>query len=164
MKVFLCDFGMTKITLNSSSATATMGQLGTMRWRAPETFGKNPMWSTKADIYSLAVTMWELVARKIPFAEHNNEDIPMIVKMEEERPDIPEKCNAIVKKMIEWCWKQDPNERPSASELLQFIKENDQHFAKKVATPSSPVPAKQKEAQPRMNSYFVTFRFILRIE
>lgn len=135
----MCDFGMTKINLASSATTTTGSQFGTIRWRAPETFGKKPIWTTKADIYSLAVTMWEIVTRQIPFAEHGNDDIPMIVKMEAERPDIPETCNPIVKKLIEWCWKQDPSSRPTSLQLVQFIKENDHQFVKQVV-PSLAAP------------------------
>ena len=44
-------------------------ELGTLRWRAPETFGHDPIWTPEADIYSLGVTLYEIATRKVPFAD-----------------------------------------------------------------------------------------------
>ena len=43
--------------------------IGTVKWGAPETFEYPPLWTPKADIYSLGVTFYEIASRKVPFEE-----------------------------------------------------------------------------------------------
>ena len=68
MKVKLCDFGMSKMKVSSTSSTKTKHtSLGTTRWRAPETFGKNPTWNEMVDIFALGMTFYEIFTFKVPF-------------------------------------------------------------------------------------------------
>ncbi len=48
-------------------ATSKGEALGTVRWQAPETIGSKPQWTTKADVYSLGMTLWEIAAQQVPF-------------------------------------------------------------------------------------------------
>lgn len=44
-------------------------KVGTYRWAAPETRQKKPVWTEKADIYSLGMTFFEIASREVPFAD-----------------------------------------------------------------------------------------------
>ena len=58
------------VTINSYSFFFFfLPELGTLRWRAPETFGNNPTWSPEADVYSLGVTLFKIATRTVPFAD-----------------------------------------------------------------------------------------------
>ena len=64
----LADFGLS--TLKTSSASTTAGGFkGTVLWSAPELFKRGAKATTAADIYSLAMVLWELASRQIPFAD-----------------------------------------------------------------------------------------------
>jgi serine/threonine protein kinase len=45
---------------------------GTVRYSAPEMFSSEQEISEKCDVYSLGITMWQLVMSKIPFGEDLN--------------------------------------------------------------------------------------------
>lgn len=119
---------MSKSTVSSVATTKQAASVGSLRWKPPETFGKAGKWSTKSDIYSLGITIWEIVSRQIPFQGISDDDIPFLVKGDEERPPIPEDCYPIFKQMIEWCWQPSPDDRPSAAELLEFCAKHDQEM------------------------------------
>jgi serine/threonine protein kinase len=46
---------------------------GTVRYSAPELFSSKQAASEKCDVYSLGITMWQLVMGKIPFGEDQNQ-------------------------------------------------------------------------------------------
>jgi len=84
--------------------------LGTIAYRAPELFqGKLP--TTKADMYSLAVTLWALKHQQIPY--DGKQDAVLIYQVvafnRRPSPD-PE---------FQMLWHKDPTQRPDA-EQLQF--------------------------------------------
>jgi serine/threonine protein kinase len=60
--VKICDFGMARV----KSLGVTMTKLGTLQWVAPEVL-RDERYSEKADIYSFAILIWELIARKFFF-------------------------------------------------------------------------------------------------
>jgi serine/threonine protein kinase len=58
--VKICDFGMARV----KSLGVTMTKLGTLQWVAPEVL-RDERYSEKADIYSFAILVWELIASMI---------------------------------------------------------------------------------------------------
>ena len=83
--------------------------LGTVAYRAPELFqGELP--TTKADIYSLAVTLWALKHQQSPYpGPHNDLLIYQVVKFNRRPSPDPE---------FQTLWHQDPTQRPDADQLL----------------------------------------------
>src|SRR6185437_8723456 len=72
-KAKLTDFGLsrTKDETKSKDLLSTKQAVGTIQWMAPELFSRNPNYTQKSDIYSFGMTLWELVARRIPYAGTN---------------------------------------------------------------------------------------------
>jgi serine/threonine protein kinase len=58
-KVMLCDFGVSALLATSSSKRNTL--MGTPHWMAPEVVAVNPSYDTKADIWSLGITIHEMI-------------------------------------------------------------------------------------------------------
>jgi len=84
--------------------------LGTIAYRAPELF-KGELPTTKADIYSLTITLWTLKHQQIPY--HGKQDailIYQVVALNRRPSPDPE---------FQPLWPADPLERPDA-EQLQF--------------------------------------------
>ena len=46
---------------------AMTGLAGTFHWMAPEVLQSDANYSYKADVYSYAIVMWEIMAREPPF-------------------------------------------------------------------------------------------------
>jgi len=116
----ICDFGMAKDQGNSDLMGSFI--VGTPYWTAPEILQKKE-YSSKCDVYSFAMVLWEVINNKTPFTELKTlEDLIQKVAIEGIRPridldgnrtDVPQILN-----IIEICWNQDPLKRPSFSELV----------------------------------------------
>ena len=106
----ISDFGTAQI----SQATHTQidGFVGSPAYMAPEQINEEPP-SVQTDIYSLGVTMYELLAGRLPFQAANS--VAMINKilndtatpLKKIRPDIPDELVAIVEKAMA----RDPSKR-----------------------------------------------------
>ena len=106
----ISDFGTAQI----SHATHTQidGFVGSPAYMAPEQINEEPP-SVQTDIYSLGVTMYELLAGRLPFQAANS--VAMINKilndtatpLKKIRPDIPDELVAIVEKAMA----RDPSKR-----------------------------------------------------
>ncbi len=59
----ICDFGMARLKTASS---LVQSKVGTMLWMAPEVIEEQP-YDAKADIYSYALVLYELVTKTLPF-------------------------------------------------------------------------------------------------
>lgn len=99
----ISDFGTAQIS--QSTHTQIDGFVGSPAYMAPEQINEEPP-SVQTDIYSLGVTMYELLAGRLPFQAANS--VAMINKILNEeptpiksiRPDIPDKLVEIVEKAM----------------------------------------------------------------
>eukprot|EP00237_Pycnococcus_provasolii_P012036 CAMPEP_0205962774 /NCGR_PEP_ID=MMETSP1459-20131121/70768_1 /ASSEMBLY_ACC=CAM_ASM_001120 /TAXON_ID=41880 /ORGANISM="Pycnococcus provasolii, Strain RCC931" /LENGTH=607 /DNA_ID=CAMNT_0053335559 /DNA_START=81 /DNA_END=1903 /DNA_ORIENTATION=- len=84
----LCDFGMANIKTETSASTATGGGKGiTVKWTPPEIFGGSKM-SKMSDMYSVAVTLWEIAFRELPL-RHMPDPAYVVFIRGGERPPLP---------------------------------------------------------------------------
>jgi serine/threonine protein kinase len=84
----LTDFGLARM-YGDATLTATGAILGTLRYASPEQLGGTAVADERSDIYSLGVTLWELVTGKRLFtAENQNTVISQVLKTEVPRPSL----------------------------------------------------------------------------
>ena len=106
----LADFGCSQYSVNP-----TISQLqGTLAYCAPELFrGQLP--TTKADIYSLAITLWTLKTQEAPYQGENNFMVVYQVVSQRRRPSQDPDFEAL--------WDAEPERRPEAAllSLKNFI-------------------------------------------
>ena len=128
MRAKLADFGLSLVraetkskTTKKSSDTPTAGAAGTLRWMAPELFRRRAQYTPVCDIYSLAMTLWELAARKIPFSDAVDNSLVQKWVQEGEREDIPVDCPEHLTTLITQSWSETPTERPSALAIVQRL-------------------------------------------
>lgn len=110
-QVILMDFGIAKI-VGGTRHTATGAVVGTAMYMSPEQIkGEQP--DRRTDIYSLGVTLFEMVSGRPPFDAnsamtlmmmHINDPIPNIKSL---NPDVPDALVAVINKALE----KDPNDR-----------------------------------------------------
>lgn len=91
---------------------------------APELLD-NKQYSIKVDVYSYAVVLWEICARKTPYNELST---PMAiikhVTIEKKRPNmtvIPPDCPPQLIELMTKCWSHEASERPSFTEVISRL-------------------------------------------
>ena len=122
----LCDFGMAKIKRASSASTTTIGGEGiTVKWTPPEIFNGSKK-SKASDMYSVAVTLWEIACRDLPLPDMPDPAYVMFIRGGE-RPPLPTReetgCPTHYGKVVDACWAQRPDSRMSAAKALEKLKE-----------------------------------------
>lgn len=128
LKAKLTDFGLSKIKNESHTCTSTKNAVGSLAWMAPELFNRKAVYTQKSDIYSLGITLWELVSRKIPFSDANDPAlIPSWVE-NGEREEIPVNCPKKLSTLIQACWEGDADKRPDAEAVVTFLKSDCDEF------------------------------------
>lgn len=120
----ITDFGLTKIglgTLISTLSKSTYDAVGSMYWKAPELFEGFNKHSTKSDMYSFGIIVWEIIHESLPYFGEQNDDIRRMV-CQGMRESI-DSDNEMIRTVIELCWLQDPVARPEAAEIFKMISE-----------------------------------------
>ncbi|KAL0914003.1 hypothetical protein M5K25_017500 [Dendrobium thyrsiflorum] len=119
--VKVADFGVARVKSQSGVMTA---ETGTYRWMAPEVIEHNP-YDHKADVFSFAIMIWELLTGKSPLQLPYEYLTPLQaavgVVQKGLRPAIPKHTNLKLAELLEKCWQQDPALRPDFSEILDKL-------------------------------------------
>ena len=121
MEPKLADFGQTRGAFGVGAPN-----VGHMQYRAPELCfqkSKNYMklghYSEKADVYSYAILLWEILHKEIPWS--GVDDVLKKVR-DGKRPKVNK---GIVqkpwRKLLKACWVGEPTKRISASEIVERI-------------------------------------------
>jgi len=113
--VKISDFGLSR-TFDEENPSIMTGNIGTPQWAAPEILQQQP-YTEKCDVYSFAVVLWELQAKKIPYENINRFEIPIKVT-EGERPEISKECPKQLRELIQLCWKKSIKKRPSFTQII----------------------------------------------
>ncbi|KAF9290276.1 hypothetical protein BGZ68_007500 [Mortierella alpina] len=98
-----------------------IGQGGTLQWMAPELLQDTPQYSAKSDVYALGMVMWEMASGSTrPYREHTPDGMIWCIMngILEEYPDNTPKDYA---DCIQMCWKQVPEERLAAVDVLPDV-------------------------------------------
>lgn len=123
-KAWIADFGLARIP-NDNTMTGTGDILGTIRYMSPEQArGRNSFVDHRTDIYSLGVTLYELLTLQPVFGSKDREDFMAEIGIKEPRrprrvnPSIPVDLENIILRAIE----SDPADRyESAAHLSEDL-------------------------------------------
>jgi hypothetical protein len=87
---------------------------------APESL-QEKVYGTKTDVYSFAVTIWEIASREIVHKTLDPVTVAMKVVYEDLRPTIPDNCYSLWIDLMKACWAKNPEFRPSFSQICEVI-------------------------------------------
>ncbi|CAO3678438.1 unnamed protein product [Rhizopus stolonifer] len=129
----ITDFGLSKNQNDSAydPASDNSTMKGTVFWMAPEVLTNN--YSEKVDIWSLGCTVLEMITGTHPWM--NLTSLAALYAIGNHKtPEIPCNVSSEAKDFLRQCFKIKPEERPTASELLQhpFVQNVDSFDFKKV--------------------------------
>ena len=104
-----------------------------IRWMAPETIQYTcRKFSSASDIWAFGVTLWEIYTfGQRPYFELSNQEVLMQVPNEKLTLTPPtENCPPIVQKIMQDCWKFEPDHRISFDNIVKALEQNiSQDFA-----------------------------------
>lgn len=123
------DFGCSqKVEIDTGIVSPTNRSIltGTFAYRAPELLRGEPP-TFKADVYSFGITLWQLKSRETPFVNQNQHVVIFGVVANGLRPpDVnPAETDPFelsYKDLYAQCWKANPLDRPSVSEVVDVLK------------------------------------------
>lgn len=124
------------ISVDVADFEAPLGTVGTGFWRAPEILqqlqqlqqqvkegklgGIHLLYTPAADVYSYAMTCYEILTGCIPFEGCKMSDYTEVLRGV--RPPLPDYIPSWVRDLVQKCWHQDPSERPSFSAIWQELR------------------------------------------
>ena len=126
----LYDFSLVTIPAGRSARTPPLVEGGTIQWMSPEridpeVFGLNGRPTKASDCYALGMVVYEVLSGQAPFAQLK---APIIIHkvLGGGRPGRPEEERGAlftdsIWKMLELCWKHQPDERISAKAVLLYL-------------------------------------------
>lgn len=115
--VKVTDFGIAR-AVSSSTMTYSGNVMGSVHYFSPEQ-AKGTVITTKSDVYSLGVVLYEMLTGRLPFNGETSVGIALKHLQEEPvpirqlKPSIPPVLEAIVQKAMS----KDPADRPNSTEL-----------------------------------------------
>lgn len=120
-RILLCDFGVAaSLPLHSKRSTF----VGTPYWMAPEVITEGKSYDTKADVWSLGITIYEMATGNPPLAEVEQMRVIMLIP-KSKPPRLPEgDFSQAMRDFVAACLNEEPKERASSEELtkLKWIK------------------------------------------
>ncbi|XP_068163927.1 tyrosine-protein kinase Tec [Antennarius striatus] len=117
--VKVSDFGMTRYVLDDQY-TSSSGSRFPVKWSPPEVFNFS-RYSSKSDVWSFGVLMWEVFSEgRMPFEQNQNHEVVALVN-NGHRLYRPKLTPPTIYDVMSICWHERPDERPSFTQLCQII-------------------------------------------
>jgi serine/threonine-protein kinase len=125
----LLDFGISKITSRAAELPGTLTRtgsfLGSPQFMSPEQLGSSRDVDARTDVWSLAVTLFELLTGEMAFAGETVAEVYSAIlrdppsSLSELRPDVPAELAAVVMA----CLEKDADDRVQSVQELAFLLE-----------------------------------------
>ncbi|XP_056295320.1 tyrosine-protein kinase ITK/TSK [Pseudoliparis swirei] len=114
-EVKISDFGMARFVLDDQYTSSQCSKFP-IRWSAPEVI-KFCKFSSKSDVWSFGVLMWEVFSEgRLPYENHSNVDVVESLNRGQ-RLLKPSSAPDAIHRVMERCWKENPEDRPSFAVL-----------------------------------------------
>eukprot|EP01095_Lingulamoeba_sp_RSL-Kostka_P018132 TRINITY_DN97_c0_g1_i1.p1 TRINITY_DN97_c0_g1~~TRINITY_DN97_c0_g1_i1.p1 ORF type:complete len:523 (+),score=211.21 TRINITY_DN97_c0_g1_i1:57-1625(+) len=117
----VCDFGLSAVKPNTGKLKDRDSIPGTPLWMGPEVMMGKPL-DEKADVYSYAILLWEIVTQQIPFPEMNSFPVfKRAICIQNVRPPINDISNENIKNLLTDCWDRNPAARPGFDQIIDML-------------------------------------------
>ena len=136
--VFFDDFLFPKIqnftfsiqTVNNPSKSENIESVGALTYMAPEVI-TDEKYSKAGDVYSFSIILYEILTNEKPFFGFNEFQLAKKI-LSGYRPSFNENVSDPFKTLIESCWSEKPQKRPSFDEIVKNLKTNSKFITNSV--------------------------------
>lgn len=111
------DFGLSRFKAENDDKMT--GQCGTYHWMAPEVINSEA-YTEKADVYSVAIILWEIYTRAIPYDGMKPVQAAMHV-IQGGRLLLPDGTPQWFVHLVHSAWDANPDNRPSMQYVQQIL-------------------------------------------
>jgi hypothetical protein len=120
----VCDFGLSAVKENKAEKLQDKDAIpGTPLFLAPEVLMGQPF-DASSDVYSFAITAWEVFCRTEAFSDFNNfGTFKRAVCMRDVRPPLKPEMPKRFQELLEHCWNKDATKRPKFGEIITSLDE-----------------------------------------
>ena len=120
-RLVLFDFGLAKVWEGRENEPRKLtGQTGSTRYMSPEVALSQP-YNAKADVFSYATILWQLLAHKRPFSGMDVTAFEQRVARGGERPPVNSGWTEDLKHLLAECWQAESAARPEFAQLVPRI-------------------------------------------
>ena len=126
----LFDFGLAKVVPASTSENELFnltGNTGSVRYMAPE-IGRGEQYNLKADVYSFALLLWEVMSLAKVWQGWNPNEIRDKVHVRQQRPSISFFWPSKLKELLRNAWADSPTERISMEKVHLLLSQQMEDF------------------------------------
>ncbi|XP_039645021.1 guanylate cyclase 2G [Perca fluviatilis] len=139
LQIKLSGFGLWEFKYGGKNNIIPMENPEELYWTAPELLrqvGLQVNGTPKADIFSFAIIMWELMynAKSGPYHEVNLEPKEIIMQLQKPfqgqylRPALSEElCDENINLLLKACWNENPDHRPPFAAIRRQLRDNSPH-------------------------------------
>ncbi|KAG7496404.1 tyrosine-protein kinase receptor TYRO3-like isoform X1 [Solea senegalensis] len=121
LRVYVADFGLSKKIYSSNYYRQKVTVRVPVKWMSMESLSES-VYTTKSDVWSFGVTMWEIVSRgRTPYPGVSNHEL-LDVLLSGHRLKPPKECDHKLYEAMKSCWEKEPDRRPGFAELGETLK------------------------------------------
>lgn len=123
----IADFGLSRILKNNENRRRTKTNFGPVRWMALESFEQ--VYSTESDMWMFGVLVWEMLKDgQQPYKGLKNHQVVSQVTNGLRLP-LDNEWPPSLNETLDLCWNSNPNQRPTATDMLLIFEELTGHTA-----------------------------------
>ncbi|KAK9828952.1 hypothetical protein WJX72_003004 [[Myrmecia] bisecta] len=115
----LADFGLSRL-LDGSQTHISTQSYGTIT-HMPAELLRNGKMTRAVDVYSFGMLMWELCTGLPLYGGMTAPEVYHKVVYEGHRPDVPSHCPEAYAALMQRCWAEDPDARPTFDEVTKAL-------------------------------------------
>ena len=141
----LADFGISsKIRRTLTKSLGAQASTGTLAYMPPEKFSADKQIIKAGDIFSLGVTIYELLTGDLPFGDHGG----MVILTGAQVPNLPSGFSPELNTLLKRCMAKEPWERPTAEQLEETATKFLQAGQWSVVVKDVPNPTQEQPKEP----------------